>query len=35
MEILSSIRGDRHELCLVVIKTKHVRSCPRFDIAYE
>ena len=34
MEMLSSIRGDNHELCLVVIKFKHVRSCQNFDIAY-
>ena len=34
MEMLSTFRGDRHELCLVVIRFKHVRSCPRFDIAY-
>ena len=26
MEKLSSFRGDKHELCLVVIKFKHVRS---------
>ena len=32
MEILSSFRGDKHELCLVVIKFKHVLSCPSFDI---
>ena len=24
MEMLSSIRGDKHEFCLVVIKFKHV-----------
>ena len=24
MEMLSSIRGHKHELCLVVIKFKHV-----------
>ena len=28
MEMLSSFRGDKHELCVVVIKFKHVRSCP-------
>ena len=27
MEMLSSSRGDKHEICLVVIKFKHVRSC--------
>ena len=32
MEMLSSFRGDKHEFCLVVIKFKHVRSCPSFDI---
>ena len=25
MEMLSSFRGDKHEFCLVVIKSKHVR----------
>ena len=30
MEMLSSIRCDEHEFCLVVIKFKHVRSCPSF-----
>ena len=34
MEMLSSIRGDKHEFCLVVIKFKHVRSCSSFDITY-
>ena len=34
MEMLSSIRGDMQELCFVVIKPKHVRSCPCFDITY-
>ena len=34
MEMLSSLRGDKHEFCLVVIKFKHVRSCPSFDITY-
>ena len=34
MEMLSSFGGDRDEFCLVVIKSKHVRSCPRFDITY-
>ena len=28
MEMLSSFRGDKHEFCLVVIKTKHIHSCP-------
>ena len=32
MEMLSSIRGDKHEFCLVVFKSQHVRSCPSFDI---
>ena len=30
MEMLSSFRGDKNEFCLVVIKFKHVRSCPSF-----
>ena len=34
MEMLSSLRGEKHEFCLVVIKFKHVRSCPSFDITY-
>ena len=34
MEMLSSFKGDKHELCLVVIKFKHVRSCQSFDITY-
>ena len=34
MEMLSSFTGDKHELCLVVIKSKHVRSCPSFDITH-
>ena len=34
MEMLSSLRGDKHELCLVVIESKHVRSCPCIDISY-
>ena len=34
MEMLSSLRGDKHEFCLVVMKSKHVHSCPRFDITY-
>ena len=32
MEMLSSLRGDKHEFCHVVIKFKHVRSCPSFNI---
>ena len=32
MEMLSSFSGDYHELCFVVIESKHVRSCPSFDI---
>ena len=35
MEMPSSFRGDKHELCLVVIKFKHVGSCPSFDITYS
>ena len=27
MEMLISVRGDKHEFCLVVIKVKHVHSC--------
>ena len=34
MEMLSYFRGDKHEFCLIVIKIKHVRSCPSFDITY-
>ena len=34
MEVHSSIRGDKHEFCLVVIKLKHARSCPSIDITY-
>ena len=34
MEMLSSFKGDKHELCLVVIKFNHVRSWPSFDITY-
>ena len=34
MEMLSSFGDDKHEFCLVVIKFKHVRSCPSFDITY-
>ena len=34
MEMLRSLRGDKHEFCLTVIKYRHVRSCPSFDITY-
>ena len=34
MEMLSSIRGDKHEFYLVVIKSNHVCSCPSFDITH-
>ena len=34
MEMLSSFRGDKHDLCLVVIKFKHVCNGPNFDITY-
>ena len=34
MEMLSSVMGDKHELCLVAIKFKHVRSFPSFDITH-
>ena len=34
MEMPSSFGGDKREFCLVVIKFKHVRSCPSFDITY-
>ena len=34
MQMLISLRGNKHEFCLVVIKYKHVRSCPSFDITY-
>ena len=34
MEMLRSFRGDKHELCLAVIKFMHVRSCQSFDITY-
>ena len=32
MEMLRSLRGDKHEFCLTVIKSKHVHSFPSFDI---
>ena len=34
MEMLSSFGGDKHELCLVVVKFIYVHSCPSFDITY-
>ena len=34
MEMPSSLIGDKHEFCHAVIKLKHVRSCPSFDITY-
>ena len=34
MEILSSLKGDKHESCLIDVKLKHVRSCPSFDMTY-
>ena len=34
MEMPSYTKGDKHEFCLVVITSKHVRSCPSFDITY-
>ena len=34
MEMLSSIRGDKQELCFVVIKFKHVGCSLCFDITY-
>ena len=34
MEMLSSFGGGKHEFCLVVIKFKHVRCCPSFNITY-
>ena len=35
MEMFRSFRGDKHEFCLAVIKFKHVRSCPSFDITRQ
>ena len=32
MEMLSSLRDDKHKFCLVVITFKHVCSCLNFDI---
>ena len=34
MEMPSSLRGDKHEFCLVVNKSKHVRSCLSIDITH-
>ena len=34
MEMLSSFGADKHEFCLAVIKFKHVRSCPSFEITH-
>ena len=34
MEMPCSIRGDKHEFCLVVNKVEHVRSCPSFDFTH-
>ena len=34
MEMLGSFSGVKHELCLVVIKFKHVRCFPSFSITY-
>ena len=34
MEMLSSFSGGKHEYGLIVIKLKHVGSCPSFDITY-
>ena len=34
MEMPSLSRGDKHEICLAVIKLKHVRSCSSVDITY-
>ena len=34
MEMLGSSVGDKHEFCLAVIKFKHVRCCPNFDVNY-
>ena len=34
MEMFRSFRGDKYVLCLAIIKFKHVRSCPSFDITY-
>ena len=31
MEMLRSLRGDKHEFCLTVINFKHVRSCPSLE----
>ena len=34
MEMLRSFEGDKHEICLVVAKFKHVGSCSSFEITY-
>ena len=34
MDKLGSFIGDKHEFCHVVIKSKHVHSCPSFDITH-
>ena len=34
MDMLSSFGGDMHDFCLVVIKFRHDRSCPSYDITY-
>ena len=34
MEMIGSFCGDKCELCLAVIKSKHVRRCSSFDITY-
>ena len=33
--MLSSIRGDKLELCLVVAKLKHIRSCESWIFCQE
>ena len=32
MEMLGSLGCDKHKFCLVVIKIRHVRIFPSFDI---
>ena len=34
MERLIYFSGVMHKFCVVVIKLKHVRSCPSFSITY-
>ena len=34
MEMLSSFLDDKHELCHVVIKCKHVGSYPSIGVTY-